>query len=231
MGDMGENTAKKGKRNLLWWLRTLLLGDLSHLVEELIDIALILIQRLNWRRPQGIYQALDHDATLELVDPQGKRAVVRRRKSIRFLQDYVVAFWDTAWGDGDLFTEYECSPGTPVDRFKEGSRHYTLISLQEVKRRGDVLHFRIRRVIKNGFLRSHESWETDILHETKRLRVAIIFPRERPCTKANLVQQNQNRTRRLGVEHLRTLEDGRQILEWEVHHPRLHERYLIKWTW
>ena len=231
MGDMGENTAKKGKRNLLWWLRMLLTWDLSHLVEEIIDVVLVLIQRVDWRRHHGIYQVLNHDTTLELIDPQGKRAVVRRRKNIRFLQDYVVAFWDTAWGDGDLFAEYECSPGTPVDRFKEGSRFYTLISLREVKRRGDVLRYHVRRVIRGGFTRTHESWTTEIRHDTDRLRIAIIFPKERLCREAKLVQQNVNRTRRLGAEHLRTLEDGRQILEWEVRHPRLHERYLIKWTW
>lgn len=230
MREMSADDEKNGS-NPLWWLRILLTGDISHLVEEALDILLILLQRLNWRRPQGIYQILDYDTVLELTDAKGQRAVIQRNKQIRFLQDYVVAFWDSAYGDGDLFAEYACSPGVPVDRFREGSRTYTLISLREVKSRGDILPFHIRRVVHNGFTQPQETWETQIQHDTDHLRIAIIFPRERPCQRAVLVQKNINRTRELGAEHLRTLENGRQILEWEVRHPRLHERYLIKWTW
>lgn len=215
----------------MWWLKALLSRDLFELIGELLEVFFNLAQRLGWLRPEGVYQVLDHDTTLELADPQGRLAVLQRRQTVRFLQDYVVAFLDTAWGDGDLFAEYSCSPGMPVDRFKEGSRYYTLISLREIKRRGDVLHFRIRRVIRNGFRGAEESWETETQHRTGRLRVAIIFPKERPCQEASLVQKNENRAHRLGAEHFRTLEDGRQILEWEMSHPRLYDRYLIKWIW
>jgi hypothetical protein len=44
-------------------------------------------------------------------------AIVDRQEEVRFLQGNVVAFADYAWGDGQIFADYRCSPGVPVDRY------------------------------------------------------------------------------------------------------------------
>ena len=129
----------------------------------------------------GMYEILEYDASLEIRDPRGEEASLVRHETIRFLQDNVVAIHDHAWGDGDLFAEYHCQPGIAVDFYQDGSKHNVLISLRETKNRGDVIDLWIERVIRGG-LREQEEWlETEIDHRLKRLKLSIIFPRDRRC--------------------------------------------------
>ena len=212
-------------------LRVLVTGDGLKLFKGLAGGVKKLYDHLVRWRSQGVYKVLDHDTSLELMDPHGKTAIVTRRQRVKFLQDNVVAFADYAWGDGDIFAEYSCSPGVPVDVFNRGSRHTVLISLRETKSRGDVLRFRIRRNILGGFTKGNEWWETEICHRTERLKVAIIFPQERRCQRATVTQHSTSRTISLGPQDLRFLSNGRQKLTWEIAKPKLHDRYILKWRW
>jgi hypothetical protein len=60
----------------------------------------------------------------------------------------VVAIRDHTWGDGDLFANYSCQPGVPVDVYEDCSKYNVLISLRETKDKGDVIDLRIGRVIE-----------------------------------------------------------------------------------
>ena len=61
-------------------------------------------------RYHGMYEILDYDATLEICDSKGKKAVLTRREVIRFLQDNVVAV-QTMPGATAIF-----SPATAANR-------------------------------------------------------------------------------------------------------------------
>ena len=63
---------------------------------------------------EGMYEILSYDTTLELVDSKGKTAIFKKRQRIKFLQDYISTFQDYAWGDGEIFADYKCSPGTAL---------------------------------------------------------------------------------------------------------------------
>jgi hypothetical protein len=71
---------------------------------------------------EGMYEVLEYASRLELQDTKGKRAVFYKRQRVRFLQDNIIAFQDKAWGDGEIFADYKCSPGVAVDRYREGHR-------------------------------------------------------------------------------------------------------------
>ena len=128
---------------------------------------------------EGMYEILDYDSTLELVDPQGATATFKRRQRVKFLQDNIIAFQDHAWGDGEIFADYKCSPGIEVDRYQAGDRWNVLISLRETKSAGDVEDFYIERTVRGGFTQNEEWRQIEIRHRTKRLKLAIIFPEER----------------------------------------------------
>lgn len=81
---------------------------------------------------------LAYEPTLELLDPQGQTAVFKKRQRVKFLQDYVIAFEDYAWGQGQVLADYRCAPGQVVDRWQEGDRSTVLISLRETKHAGEV---------------------------------------------------------------------------------------------
>ena len=190
------------------------------------------IRRLwNRRAQEGMYEILDYDSVLELRDPRGEVAVFKRRQRVRFLQDNIIAYQDFAWGDGNVLADYRCSPGVPVDQYQDGYRHNILISLRETKNKGDVADFNIERTVTGGFTKPNEWRQVMLQHRTRRLRIAVIFPKERPCQRATLTERNINRTTVLGDDHFSLLPDGRQVLSWETTRPRLFELYTIKWRW
>ena len=98
-----------------------------------------------WRglTDEGIYEVLEHDVTLELLDAKGKRALIRKRQKVHYLQNNIMAYQDQAWGDGQILAKYQCSPGVEVDRYESGRETQILISLREMKERGDVDVFNI----------------------------------------------------------------------------------------
>lgn len=212
-------------------LRNILAGDPLGLAQQWLKGIQALRESLTRGRMRGVYEVLSHHTTLDLQDIQGQVAMVERVETVRFLQDYVAAFTDYAWGDGDIFAEYRCEPGVPVDFYQDGSRRAVLISLREAKHKGDELTFRIHRKVLGGFKTPDECWETEVYHRMQDLAVRALFPRERRCRRATILQRSTSRTVVLGPECFQFLEDGRQQLTWSLPRPRLHERYALHWQW
>jgi hypothetical protein len=181
--------------------------------------------------PQGMYEVLAYEATLELKDSQGQFAEYRKHQKVRFLQDNIIAYQDQAWGQGDIFFQYSCSPGKPVDRYLEGDRYRVLISLRETKNKGDVETFHIERTVRNGFTQPVEYFQTKIDHTTRQLQVGVIFPAKRLPKRVVLVEHRRNITRPLSPTHQELLPDGRMQVSWQTSRPRLHEMYSLKWEW
>ena len=180
---------------------------------------------------EGMFEVLEYECTLELLDCSGKKADFKKRKKVRYLQDNIIAYQDHAWGDGKILQSYQCAPGKPVDRYRFDYKTYILISLREVKNRGDVDEFNIQWKMQNGFLKFNESWTTDIGDRTKHVHVSIIFPKGRHPTRIAMVENHHRRTHDLGNEYKKRLPDGRLRVTWEKKKPRLYEHYVIKWSW
>lgn len=51
-----------------------------------------------WRglADEGMYEVLEHYVVLELKDTQGKRALVRKRQKVRYLQNNIIAYQASA---------------------------------------------------------------------------------------------------------------------------------------
>jgi hypothetical protein len=180
---------------------------------------------------EGMYEVLEYESTLELHDTAGKTATFTKRKKLRYLQNNIIAYQDYGWGDGQQFTDYQANPGVPVDQYKIGYKTYILLSLREVKNKGEVDEFNIQWKIKNGFLKRDGFWETDISSRTHSIKINIIFPKGRPPQNLRLVEQNIRRTIFLDNDSIQHLPDGRWRVSWEKHKPRLYEHYIIRWDW
>ncbi len=183
------------------------------------------------RTPEGMYEVLDYEAELELLDTKGRRAILHKRQHVRFLQDNISAYQDKAWGDGNIFADYKCSPGVAVDRYREGHRYRILISLRETKKRGEETVFRIERTIANGFTKDVEDFQTEIDHVTRSLTMRIVFPKKRPPRQVTLIEQNTTHSVILDHEHYTTLPDGRVQVTWKTGKPRVFEAYILRWEW
>ena len=209
-------------------LRYLHILDWVPLVVNLIRGIRQLIQH-QWH--EGLYEVLNYDSTLELIDAKGEIAVFKKQLRVKFLQDNVIAFEDYAWGDGELFADYRCSPGIVADRYQEGNRWNVLISLRQTKSSGDVEEFQIERKVLRGFMQNEEWWQIAMQNQTNLLQLSIIFPKQRHCQRVVLVERSRNRTTELMPENFSILPDGRQVIRWETAKPRRFETYTLKWQW
>jgi hypothetical protein len=190
-----------------------------------------LLKTITTEQTIGLFEVLDFELTLELCDTQGKKAIYRKRETVRFLQDFVTAYEDQAWGIGQIFADYKCSPGVPVDRYRDGHKYKVLISLRETKRRGEVMQISIDRTVRDGFVVS-EGWsETDVSHRMKRLRIGVTFPKARCCQKIGIIEKNAGHVTPLEIAKAELLPDGRQRIVWETTKPVLFETYALKWIW
>jgi len=180
---------------------------------------------------EGVYEVLDYESTIELLDEKGKKATFDKQMKVRYLQDENIAFQDYAWGDGKILVDYKTNRGRAVDQYKSGYKTYILLSLREVKNRGDIDDFNISWGIRNGFLTPDGFWSTEISHRMKRVRVNIVFPRSRPPQRVFLEENNRRKTKILGDVHRKKLSNGRWQMTWETDKPKLYETYVIRWDW
>lgn len=212
-----------------------LLSDLVALIsKEWQVIATLLLRVLPYllvERNRGMYEILDYETTLDLVDPKGQKAILRKRQKVRFLQDNIIAFQDYAWGDGEFFSSYACTPGQVVDRYQEGDRWNILISLHQTKSKGDVTEFNIEHTHSNAFTKAEEWLQTEIRHPTRRLRLVVFFPKQRHCKSALIQTRSTNRTQPLGEGYFTVLPDGRQVVTWETANVSSLEVFTLRWRW
>lgn len=180
---------------------------------------------------EGIYEVLDYEVTLALQNETGTRAMFKKRKRVRYLQNGVIAYADSAWGDGKILVGYKCSPGVAVDQYRSGYKTHILLSLREVKNRGDEDEFNIQWGIHNGFLKPNGFWDTNITNRTHQIKINVIFPKSRPPQRCALVESNRGKTYILRSDAKHQLPDGRWLVSWQKEKPRLYEHYLFKWWW
>lgn len=180
---------------------------------------------------EGMYEVLDYESTLELHDVKGTRATFQKQMKVRYLQDEIIAFQDYAWGDGKVLLDYKTSRGREVDRYRSGYKTYILLSLREVRNRGDEDEFQVQWKIKDGSLKPDGYWSTFVSHRMKHVQVNVIFPISRPPTRLFLEESNRKKTQILGNEHRKRLPDGRWWVTWETEKPKLYEMYVLRWDW
>lgn len=203
----------------------------SDYIEILVFLIRMIRRVFSVKVHEGMYEVLELDSSLELLDNRGEQAILHKREKVKFLQDDILAYQDTAWGDGNIFEDYKCSPGKAVDTYREGNRFNILISLRQTKHRGDVEQFLIERQIKSGFTKEVEDFQSDIDHTTRRLTLTVTFPKERTPKVVTIIEHNLSRSTPLGEKSKQTLPDGRQQWVWSTDHPRLFEAYIMRWEW
>lgn len=217
--------------NLTAEFKTLIRRISPQWISLVLDVIESIHSYVKQNLPEGLYEILEYETRLEMLDRQGRTARLTKHQRVKFLQDHVIAFQDYAWGEGNVLADYHCSPGFEADRYLEGDRWNILISLRESKRRGDVEDFYIERKLTNTFTQKEEWWQIEMQHRTRTARLAVVFPKTRHCSHGVLIERNRNRTTRLDARHFTVLSDGKQLLTWETVEPRRFETYMLKWTW
>ncbi len=223
--EVSSNNRSKG---LLRFFVPILGSDLFEIIADLWRLGKHIFSA---KAHEGMYEVLDLNVRLDLQDTKGHKAIFYKTEKVRFLQDNIIAYQDKAWGDGNIFAEYKCSPGVPVDRYRDGYRYRILISLRETKKHGDIEEFHIERTVFDGFTKPTESISIDIDHVMHKVSLSVVFPKKRFPKVVNLIEQNSTRTMLLDSQYITTLPDGRQQVTWNTDKPRLFEAYILRWEW
>jgi len=201
---------------------------------EIINLAMTVSEKVSplfKTKPQGLYEVINYETTLEIHDRQGKKATVNKRQKVRYLQNNIIAYQDQAWGDGEILIDYKCAPGVPVDQYRLDYKTILLISLREEKNKDDMDDFHIIWTMKNGFLKNTESWATAIQHNTNQVTVNVIFPSSRPPFQVTLIESKSRKTKVLADNTKKQLPDGRWQITWKRFKPKVYEEYLLEWKW
>src|SRR3990172_225425 len=180
---------------------------------------------------EGMYEVLEYESDLEILDVRGKNAIFRKRMVVRYLQDNIIAFPDFGWADGKGPLEYKVTPGIPVDRYKSGHRTHVVISLRENKYKGDVDEFNVEWKIKDGFLRKDAFWQTDISHKFGQIAVNLILPKERRPYHVFVEEANRKGKYTVSKENIKKMPDGKWHISWSLASPHLYEQYILRWVW
>ena len=175
------------------------------------------------------YENTSLEMVVDIVDPRGHRAVLRRRLGVRFLRPDPGIIRELAWGDGKPLVWYTASGARKLSTEREGSKSVVLLSLDHRPKRGERTVVRSRRVLQDAFRRRLEYFEAFVERPTRRLSVKVVFPRTRPPREAHVVASPPGQTiRRLRVRYGR---EGRPFLFWRDQQPRLFTHYSLRWSW
>lgn len=226
---MAANPEKDPKQSLLSSLANSLTGMP---VWDLVTGVFKLGKKVWYAYTMGsLYEVLEHESTLELLDTRGVMAHFKKRQKVRYLQDNIIAYQDQAWGDGQILLNYRCSPGRAVDFYRPGRKTFILIALHEQRSCGDIDEFNMEWDMRDGFLRENELWQTDINHPTRHLQIQIIFPKTRPPQRATLIEDTRRKAMTLDDRYQYRLADGRWKILWETDRVRTNESYTVQWEW
>ena len=179
----------------------------------------------------GIYEALEYEDEWEFLDDIGKLATHTKRVKARFIQNNVIAIHDYIWGDGEIMIDYKCNVGIIADNYSYGTRKNVLISLRDIKQRGEELDLELSRKVKDGFLQPSEWIQVAVLYKTKHMTMRVIFPQSRPCKRVNLINNSGTLKREVSRNEIIGLPDGRQMIQLHFNNPKMNETYTLQWDW
>ena len=183
-----------------------------------------------WRKP-GMYEVLDFESTLEILDPRGMVASFQKSERVRFLQDNVIAIQDQLWGFKKNIYDYKCSPGIPVDFYESGHKTLVVISLREIRSKNDEIDLSMQWYLKGDPIGKTGVWETYINQFTHKINLSIIFPAGRPPIRAWINEGNKKRSINIDKKSLIRLPNSEWKISWEKKNPQLYETYSMNWEW
>jgi hypothetical protein len=181
------------------------------------------------RAPETSYENLSLSISLELLDTDGERAVIKRVQRVRFLTEDAGVVRDVVWGSGRPLAGYSSTGAERLGVRHEGSKRVVLLGLPTNPRKGEVVTIRTEREIRGAFQQDECYLEAVIERPTRLLTLSVTFPRGRVPKSAFLESSPPTLDRR----PLRaTLEPrNRARVKLFLSRPRSLVTYRIRWTW
>ena len=182
-----------------------------------------------FRRPKYSYENLLLAINLELCDVKGRKAILRRTQRVRFLAEGAGIVRDVFWGDGKALTDYVVEGAERLSVRHEGSKSVVLLGLHTNPAKGEIVKMRTERTIRGGFKLDQGYLETLVERDTKRVRLTVLFPRERPPRHVQVDASPPVIESHPLSLHLTGTGTGRAT--WGTANPKHLVTYRIRWDW
>lgn len=175
------------------------------------------------------YENVSLSIELELCDTKGKRAVLRRKQRVRFLSEDAGVVRDVFWGEGRTLAGYTVEGAELLSVRHEGSKKVVLLGLPTSPGKGEAVTLNTERTILDGFRPIEGYLETVVERATKRLRLQVLFPRQRPPKEVRVeASPPMIAARPLAVRLARS---GKTYATWAMEEPKRLVTYRIRWSW
>jgi hypothetical protein len=180
-------------------------------------------------RPQVSYENLLLDLTFDIGEGRRPKATILRTQKVRFLVPDEGVIRELAWGRGEQLKEFSVEGAKLVGTRFEGSRTVLLLGLDHRPDKGEVATVRTKRIVANAVAGRDGYAEASLERPTRRLAVAVRFPKHRPPVRAHLVTSPP----RLPARRLRCRygADGRPYISWTTRRPERYVTYSFRWRW
>ncbi|MBV9949658.1 MAG: hypothetical protein JOZ69_22645 [Myxococcales bacterium] len=186
------------------------------------------------------YEVLSGVYSWELLDTEGREAVGRNIKDLRFVADRVFCIREQYTPTGHI-ADHRCW-GTVEGRARtelpimhdefpgpEG-RKYRMISLEGFLNRGQRMQFESERKILDSFMDRRESVSVDIEIPTDRLAIEVIWPVGSGVESVDLERPDRRPAENV-FDRVEQLQDGRRRLFVRIEDPSKGEKIYVVWRW
>jgi hypothetical protein len=206
-----------------------LIAAIEALLPVLVQATRLITRVLQLRlSPPLSYENLSLDFTVDLKDPAGSRALIRRSQHVRFLTGEAGVLTNPIWGEGDIARRYKATGATRIGSRREGHRQVVLLGLTERPTHHSTRMVRSERTVRGGFLRDREYFEIGIERKTRRVAVRVLFPVSRPPIDATVLGPSGEAVATIIP---RLDRNGRAVLSWSTRAPQPNTLYSLRWSW
>jgi hypothetical protein len=191
-------------------------------------------------RQYYVYEVLQSKLEWRIVSSDGSSAVLIKKRTIKFLQNNVKTLREYIWGDVyssenvPKSNHFVIKPGQVSKIYQEGGKYVIVITLDKPYMRGETLDIEYQKIIDNGFLSTREWVEFMPVTNSKIETMRVIFPDSRKVIKQSAKFRYGDFAEELELGEkgfVKTVEDGRDVLEWVIKDPIARASYLIEWEW
>jgi hypothetical protein len=179
--------------------------------------------------PDIVYENVFLEASLDIEDTRGKRAVLHRRQRVRFLINDTSVIRDLVWGEGNPIARYAVDGGRRLSIVPEGSKRAILLGVAPQPVAGTYVQVASRRVIKDGLTERSEYFEAMVERPTGHLALKVLFPPGSIPRDACVVTSPKAAVaKRVPI---RWAANGRPYVRWRHTKPEPFQTYGIRWSW
>jgi hypothetical protein len=174
--------------------------------------------------------AIEGKAVVDILRKDGSVARITKETLVRCEEGRVTFFIDTLFATGDI-RSVRISPGRVVDRWREGGKTFFRSEIDKPLVAGRTIRRSFSSLVRDTFGQPDDMFDVFVNHPTRRIEVAISFPKSRPPSAASFFERRGVESYPEAPPRMVIGNGGRPEVRVIHKNPRLYSTYVLAWTW